>query len=57
MIMKKKEYIRPMLDIVSVDAEQLLVVSTDVDGNATDPARAPEILLTDDDLYFMLFES
>ncbi len=57
MIMKKKEYIRPMLDIVSVDAEQLLVVSTDVDGNATDPARVPEILLTDDDLYFMLFES
>lgn len=37
----KKVYMQPLLEEVEIRMEGMLALSTDVDGEATDPAMAP----------------
>ena len=55
-IMKKNYYICPMMEIINFDTEQLLVVSTVIDGDAVDPARAPELPFVDEGMDFELLD-
>ena len=54
--MKKNYYICPMMEIINFDTEQLLVVSTVIDGDAVDPARAPELPFVDEGMDFELLD-